>query len=60
MSHIISLSQMYDFTPMIFTVQVWGFEVANSKTERDTSYKFRKRGGHAMSPLLNARVTLLC
>ena len=26
-------SQMYDFTPMIFTVQLWGSEVANSRTE---------------------------
>ena len=27
------LSQMYDFTPMIFTAPLWGSEVANSKTE---------------------------
>ena len=24
---------MYDFTPTIFTVPMWGSEVANSKTE---------------------------
>ena len=24
---------MYDFTPMIFTVPMWGPEVTNSKTE---------------------------
>ena len=24
---------MYDFTPMIFTVPMWGSEVANSKTD---------------------------
>ena len=28
LSHII-----YDFTPMVFTVPMWGSEVANSKTE---------------------------
>ena len=27
------LAQMYDFTPMIFTVPMWGSEVAYSKTE---------------------------
>ena len=27
------LAQMYDLTPMIFTVPMWGSEVTNSKTE---------------------------
>ena len=29
----ILLSHMYDFTPMVFTVPMWGSEFANSKTE---------------------------
>ena len=41
------LSQKYDLTSMIFTVPLWGSEVTNSKT--DTSYKYSRRGGHAMS-----------
>ena len=41
------LSQMYDFTPTIFTAPLWGLEVAHFKT--DTSYKYSRRGGHAMS-----------
>ena len=28
-----SISYMYDYTPMIFTVSTWDSEVANSKTE---------------------------
>ena len=31
----IFLSHIYDFTTMIFTVPMWGFEAANSKTEID-------------------------
>ena len=31
--NLLLLSQMYDFTSMIFTVPLWGSEVANSKTE---------------------------
>ena len=27
------MAQMYDFTPMIFTVPMWGSEVANYKAE---------------------------
>ena len=57
------LSQMYDFTPMIFTVPLWGFEVANSKTEIHLTSTAGEVGMrchiYAMSPLLNARVTLL-
>ena len=31
--NLLLLSQMYDLTSMIFTVPLWGSEVANSKTE---------------------------
>ena len=58
----ILLSQMYDFTPIIFTVPLWGFEVANSQTEIHLT---NTAGGvgmqchiYAMS-LLIARVTFL-
>ena len=30
---LLLLSHVYDFTPMLFTVPMWGSEVANSKTE---------------------------
>ena len=57
------MSQMYDFTSMIFTVPLWGSEVANSKTEihlTNTSVEVgMQRHIYAMSLLLNARVTLL-
>ena len=57
------LSQMCNFTPMIFTVQLWGSEVANSKTEihlTNTAGEVSMRCHiYAMSLLLNARVTLL-
>ena len=56
------LSQMYDFTSMIFTVPLWGSEVANSKTEMhltNTAVEVgMQRHLNAMSLLLNARVTL--
>ena len=42
------LSRMYDFTPMIFTVSMWGFEVANSNLDRDTSFKYSTRGDVGM------------
>ena len=57
------LSQMYDFTSMIFTVPLWGSEVTNSKTEihfTNTAVEVgMQRHIYAMSLLLNARVTLL-
>ena len=57
------LSQMYDFTPVIFTVPLWGSEVANSKTEIHFTNTAVEVGMqchiYAMSLLLNARVTLL-
>ena len=57
------LSQMYDFTSMIFAVLLWGSEVANSKTEihlTNTAVEVgMQRRINAMSLLLNARVTLL-
>ena len=34
------LSQMCDFTSMIFTVPLWGSEVANSKTEIHLTNKY--------------------
>ena len=57
-------SQMYDFTSMIFTVPLWGSEVANSKTEIHLTHTAvevgMQRHIYAMSLLLlNARVTLL-
>ena len=59
----ILLSQMYVFTPMIFTVPLWGSEVANSKTEIHLTNTPVEVGMqchiYAMSLLLNARVTLL-
>ena len=57
------LSEMYDFTSMIFTVPLWGSEVANSKTEihlTNTAVEVgMQRHIYAISLLLNARVTLL-
>ena len=48
---------------MIFTVPLWGSEVANSKTEihpTNTAVEVgMQRHIYAMSLLLNARVTLL-
>ena len=48
---------------MIFTVPLWGSEVANSKTEihlTNTAFEMgMQRHIYAMSLLLNARVTLL-
>ena len=55
------ISQMYDFTSMIFTVPLWGSEVANSKTEihlTNTAVEVgMQRDIYAMSLLLKARVT---
>ena len=57
------LSQMCDFTSMIFTVPLWGSEVANSKTEMhhtNTAVEVgMQRRIYAMSLLLKARVTSL-
>ena len=57
------LSQKYDFTSMIFAVPLWGCEVANSKTDIHLTNTTGEVGVRchifAMSPLLNARVTLL-
>ena len=54
---------MYHFTPINFTVPLWGSEVANSKTEIHLTNTAGEVGMqchiYAMSLLLNARVTLL-
>ena len=54
---------MHDLTPTIFTVPMWGAEVANSKTEVHLTNRAGEVGMrcdiYAMSPLLNARATLL-
>ena len=54
---------MYDFTTMVFTVPMWGSEDANSKTEIHITNTAGEVGMlchmYAMSPLLNARVTVL-
>ena len=59
----ILLYQMYDFTSMIFTVPLWGSEVANSRTEihlTNTAVEVgMQRHVYAMSLLLKARVTSL-
>ena len=57
------LSQMCDFTPMIFTLPIWGSKVDNSITEihhTNTAGQVCMRCHICvMLPLLNARVTLL-